>query len=309
MATETKTAVIAALLGNLAIALVKLFAAIIGGSSAMLAEAAHSFSDVGNQVMLYIGLRRSHRPPTDEHPYGTSKAAYLWSFLVAIILFGVAGAFSLFEGVEKIQHPHVVDDITLSLGVLLGAFILEAWSLSVALGQAKKAARARNIVGFRQFLEENRDATLLTVLVEDSLALVGLPIAAAALLLTHYTGNPVWDGVGSIIIGLMLMTFAVFLAKEVEALLVGRGLSKRDLSTVRKVVDGDAAVEGVLSVESMYLGADTVLLGLEVDLVDGMPSHEIEATLVRLESALKTALPVLKYVYVEPRKLGKGPTG
>lgn len=307
MATETKTAVIAALLGNLLIALLKLGAATITNSSAMLAEAAHSFSDVGNQVMLYVGLKRSRRPPTEAHPYGTSKSAYLWSFLVAIILFGVAGFFSLYEGVEKILHPHPVEDIRIALGVLALAFVIEAASLSVALRQAKAAAKAKGINGVRHFLEENRDATLLTVLVEDILALVGLPIAAAALLLSQYTGNPVWDGIGSVVIGIMLMAFALFLAREVEALIVGRGLSRRDLARARSIITADPDVDGIVSVETMYLGSDVALLGADVDLRDHMTGPQIEETLKRLERKLINEIPALRYVYLQPTNLGAGP--
>lgn len=299
---ESKVAVVAALLGNLLIAVLKLVGGLVSGSAAMLAEAAHSFSDTGNQVLLLVGITRANRPPSARYPYGTGKAAYFWPFMVAILLFGVAGAYSVFEGYEKIVHPHEVGDIRLALAVLGGAFLIEVASLAVALRETVKAARARGIGGVRDFLVENRDATLLTVIVEDSLALVGLPLAAAALLLTKLTGNTLWDGVGSLVIGLLLMGFAVFLAYEVHGLLLGTGLSKRDLQKVHDVLGKERGIERVLAVQSMYLGPNAVLLGAEVDVEDRMPAAEVETMLARIERELVAILPHLKYVYLEPKR-------
>jgi len=305
VSSERGIAVLAALTGNLLIAALKLVAGLVANSAAMLAEAAHSFSDVGNQVLLFIGLKKSSGGPTEQHPFGTHKSQYFWSFLVAILLFGVAGAYSLLEGIEKALHPRPLDDIRLALGVLAVAFVIEAASLAVALRQSRKAAKKRGPpTTRRQFLRENRDATLLTVIVEDTMALIGLPIAAAAMLLTTYTGNPVWDGVGSALIGALLMGFAVFLGKEVHDLLLGRGLAPRDLAKVHAVLRADPAVEGVLSLQTMHLGPEAVLLGAELDLRDHMAGPDIEAALLRLERALIEAVPSLKYVYLEPRNLG-----
>jgi cation diffusion facilitator family transporter len=301
---ESKVAVVAALLGNLLIAILKLVAGLISGSASMLAEAAHSFSDVGNQILLLVGIARANSPPSAKHPYGTGKAAYFWPFMVAILLFGIAGAYSVFEGYEKMTHPHEVGDIRLSLAVLGVAFAIEIVSLTVALRETVKASRARGIGSTREFLAENRDATLLTVIVEDSLALAGLPIAAAALALTAITHNPVWDGIGSLVIGLMLMGFAVFLAREVHVLLLGTGLSKRDLGKVQGVLATEPAFERVLNVQSMYLGPHAVLLGIEVDVKDELPAAEVEATVARAKTKLADALPVLRYIFIEPKKAG-----
>lgn len=297
---ESKVAVIAALVANLIIAIMKLIGGLISGSAAMLAESAHSFSDVGNQILLLVGIRRASRPPSARHPYGTGKDAYFWPFMVAILLFGVAGAYSLFEGVNKTLHPHPLQDIRLSLGILAVSFAIEVVSLYIAFRQAKKSANANGIRTVREFLSENRDATLLTVLVEDGLALAGLPIAAVAILLSHYTGNGIYDGVGSILIGLMLMGFAVFLAREVHVLLVGTGLSKRDLARVQGVMAKEKAIERVISVQSMYLGPHSVLLGAEVDLQNTLAGAEVERLLERVKSDLVREIPDLKFVYLVP---------
>ncbi|MBI2077370.1 MAG: cation transporter [Euryarchaeota archaeon] len=300
MAGGGKLAVIAALLGNLLIAVLKLVAGLIANSAALLAEAAHSFSDVGNQVLLLIGLSRSKRPPTERNPFGGGKAAYFWPFLVAVLLFGFAGAYSLLEGIEKALHPHELEDIRLGLGVLGASFAIEVVSLSVASREARKDARARGITSVRDFFQENRDATLLTVLVEDSLALVGLPVAAAALLLAKYTGNPVWDGIGSIVIGLLLMGFAFFLGWEVKDLLIGRGLSQRDSLKVKRIFEADASVETLLQFRTMYVGPHAAMMGAEFSFRKTVRSEDVEGSLARLESLLREAVPVLKFVYLEP---------
>lgn len=308
MASGSLISVIAALVANFVIAILKLTAGLIAGSSAMLAEAAHSFSDVGNQLLLLVGLRRADPEPTDKHPFGRGKSVYFWSFMVAVLLFGVAGAYSMFEGVEKILHPHPLGDIRLSLGVLGVAFVIEAIALGVAVRQARLRAQKAGIASMREFLDENRDATLLTIIVEDSLALIGLPIAAASLGLSVWTGNPVWDGIGSIVIGTLLMGFALFLGWEVRELLLGRGLTAEHKATVRAIAEEDPAVDRVHRIQSMYLGHEAVLLGLEVDLSDGDDPVDPEAVVRRIEAALKDALPMLRYVYVEPRD-GREPSG
>ncbi|HLE48013.1 MAG TPA: cation diffusion facilitator family transporter, partial [Candidatus Thermoplasmatota archaeon] len=288
------------LLGNLLIAILKLVAGLLANSAALLAEAAHSFSDVGNQVLLLIGISRSKRPPTEANPFGGGKAAYFWPFLVAVLLFGVAGAYSLIEGIRKTLHPHELEDIRLGLAVLAVSFGIEIVSLSVAARQARKDARARGIHSLREFLVENRDATILTVLVEDSLALVGLPMAAIALLLAEYTGNPVWDGIGSLVIGALLMGFAFFLGFEVKDLLIGKGLSPRDCRTVKHIFDKDPAVKELLMFRSMYVGPHAALLGAEFSLRESVRGPDVAPALLRVEGALREALPVLRFVYLEP---------
>lgn len=304
MASGSRLAVVAALVGNLIIALLKLATGLAASSSAMLAEAAHSFSDVGNQVLLLVGLQRSQVGPSQTYPFGQGKAAYFWPFLVAVLLFGAAGSYSLIEGIEKVRHPHPIGDPTLALAVLAIAFVIEAIVLTVAVRKAQEQSRAQGITTVRQFLEDNRDATLLTVIVEDTLALVGLPIAAGALVLSHVTGNAVWDGVGSLLVGVLLMGFALFLAWEVRHLLVGRGLSQRDLARVHRVLEEHPAVDAVGTVQSMYLGAEDVLLGADVDLIPGIHGEEAEVVVADIEAALREELAVLRFVYLEPRDAG-----
>ncbi len=298
MAGESRIAVWAAFFGNLLIAIGKLVAGLASGSAAMLAEAAHSFSDVGNQVLLLIGIKRAHGPPSEKYPFGTGKAAYFWPLMVAVLLFGVAGAYSVFEGIEKFRHPHDIGAIRLSLIVLGVAFIIEAITLGIAVAQAIKLARAEG-VSRREWVRENRDATLLTVLVEDGLALIGLPIAALALILTKATGDGRYDAAGSFLIGVLLMGFALFLGSSVRSLLIGRGLGTRDLQRLREIVDADPDTLELVKIRTMHLGPQSALMGAEVILRDGLQRTDTGPVLHRLEKAFKEAVPELQYVYLE----------
>lgn len=287
-------AVWAALFGNLLIAIAKLAGGIVSGSASMFAEAAHSFSDVGNQLLLLLGLQRSKKAPNPKHPYGTGKAAYFWPLMVAVLLFGVAGGYSLFEGIEKFLHPHEVHDITLSLGVLALAFVIEAVVLIVAIREAIK----ENPAGMKAFLRENRDASLLTVLVEDSLALIGLPIAAGALILSKATGDGRWDGAGSMIIGLLLMSFALFLGRQVHDLLLGRGLRKSKREALIALIDKTPHMR-LRDLRTMHLGPDAVLATVDLE-CDYPDSDSMMRAIVELERAMKELVPELAFVYLEP---------
>jgi cation diffusion facilitator family transporter len=300
VASGSFVSVLAALVGNLVIAMVKLVTGLAAGSSAMLAEAAHSFSDTGNQVLLLIGLQRARPSPTDRYPFGRGKSAYFWPFLVAVLLFGVAGLYSIYEGAHKVLDPHPLGSISVPLAVLAAAFVIEGIVLFIAVRKASEAAREQGMGSVGEFLRETRDATLLTVIVEDSLALVGLPIAAGSMILSVVTGNPIWDGIGSLVIGGLLMGFATFLAWRVKGLLLGRGLSERDRVRVQQVLDEDPAVDDVFNMQSMYLGHEDVLLGVEIDLADGLDSDDAEQAMDRIEATLREAVPVLSYVFVEP---------
>ncbi|MCA1820081.1 MAG: hypothetical protein LC620_08570 [Halobacteriales archaeon] len=195
-------------------------------------------------------------------------------------------------------------DVTWSLAVLGGAFALESGSLLVAVRQTRRAARNRGVESVRQFLEENRDATLLTILVEDTLALISLPIAALALVLAKLTGEPAWDAGGSLVIGAILMGFAVFLANEVRLLLLGRGLSERDAARAMELLAAEPAVRAVKAMRTMYLGPDAVLLGAEVEMRPDLAGHEVTAALARAEKRLTEAIPVLRFVFLEPQGVG-----
>lgn len=298
---ESKLAVLAALAANLLITILKLVAGLLAGSAAMLAEAAHSLSDTGNQVLLLVGMRRAAMPPTPRHPFGTGKASYFWPFLVAVLLFGVAGAYSVIEGIRKVAHPTELGDPRLSLAILGASFAIETGSLAFAVREARKHGPRRPM---REFLAENRDASILTVLVEDSLALLGLPIAAASILVAHATHDARWDGIGSLAIGMLLMAFALYLGSHIQELLLGVGLSAADRDKARRILAAHPTVRSVRMMQSMFLGPTSVLLAAELEMHEGLAGDEMTQGLRHLETQLTQAMPVLRYVYLEPHVSG-----
>lgn len=300
MAGSSKVAVIAALVANFLIAILKLAAGLVTGSASMLAEAAHSFSDTGNQILLLIGLKRATRGPSVRHQFGYAKEAFFWPFMVAILLFTVAGAYSFYEGYHKVQHPEELRDPVWAFAVLGIAIVIETGSIYIAFREAVKSARAAGIDTVPQFLEENKDASLLTILVEDGLALAGLVLAALFLGIAVLTGNPVWDGIGSLTIGVLLMGFAAFLAVEVKSLLIGEAMSRREETRLRELLGRRRDVTGVVTVRSMHLGPQDVLLALELDFPDDLSAGELEARVIpSLEADILREFPHVKYLFIE----------
>jgi cation diffusion facilitator family transporter len=220
VATESRGAVLAALPGNGALAILKGIATVMTGSAAMLAETFHSVADTGNQVLLMLGLRLSRRPPDAAHPFGHGRDVYFWAFVVAMMLFSVGGAFSLWEGIDKFRHPTSHASFGVGYGVLGGAFVFEASSLGVALHVLRKEVRGRSVWSY---FRQSRDPTLTTVVLEDTAALTSIVIAAAGLALAQATGVSAWDAAASFLIGLVLIVVAIFLAIENYSLLIGRG--------------------------------------------------------------------------------------
>src|SRR5215510_3114012 len=240
MAAESRTAVLAALAGNGALTLLKGTAALFTGSAAMLAETFHSLADTGNQVLLAVGLRQAERPPDAQRPFGYGKSVYFWAFVVALMLFSLGGAFSIWEGVRHFLHPVERRSFAWAYAVLAGAFVFECGSLVVAL---RSLGHVRNGRSIRRYFRESRDPTLPTVLLEDSAALGSIVIAAAGIGLTHATANPLWDAAASTAIGVILIAVAVFLARETPSLLLGETAPARVESAIRGVVEADPAVD------------------------------------------------------------------
>jgi len=284
---ESRTAVVAALLGNLALAILKAVAAAVTGSAAMLAETFHSCADTGNQALLFVGMRMARWPPDEQHPFGHGKNVYFWSFVVSMMLFTLGGAFSIWEGIHKVLNPGEPQPMRWAFVVLAGAFAFESLSLFVAIRSLRRVKRERSL---REYVAENRDPTLLTVLFEDSSALLSLLIAAAGLGLTEATGRMVWDGVASLLIGLLLVSVAVVLAVESHSLLMGesapRDVRERIVETARR----DPAVARILGLRTMHLGPEALLVILQVDFHDTLNAAEIERTSERLRDALAEAI-------------------
>jgi cation diffusion facilitator family transporter len=293
--------VAAALIVNIVIAAFKFVAAFFSRSSAMLAEACHSLADTANQIFLLIGMRRSARPPDEKHPFGYGPETYFWSFMVALCIFAVGGFFSLHEGVEKILHRNDPDQ---QLGnemwayAILGvSIVLESYSFSVAMKEFRHVAAGR---GVRRTLKEARDPTILTVLFEDLTALFGLLVALIGVALAHFTGNLVWDGAASIVVGLALGGVAWVLGRDAQSLLIGKSMTPEDEAKIRGIVTQQPDVLSLVHLRTMHLGPEEVIAAIKVHFTGTLDVKTLELRINDMEAQLRAALPRLRRIYVEP---------
>jgi cation diffusion facilitator family transporter len=293
---ESRSAVIAALLGNTAIAIAKFVAAFITGSVGMLAEAVHSVADTGNQLLLLRGLAVARRGRSVEHPFGRGKEVYFWSFMVAVMLFVGGGVLAVQRGIQAIQHPHVVTDFVASFVVLGVAVVIESLSLRIARREFNRERGTRRVW---RSLRSTKDSSVLVVLLEDSAAIVGLLLAASGLVLTIVTGSEVWDGVASILIGILLGLVAVLLASETKELLVGEAATRADRSAIRAAVLSVEEVEAVGRLLTMHLGPEDVLVNIDVDLRDDLSSEDAIDVVHHIEEAIRSVLPEAGDIFVE----------
>ena len=301
MPHQSKKAVLAALFGNLGIAIFKFIAAIFSGSSSMLAEAYHSVSDTFNQVLLLYGLKASKKPADKEHPFGHGKEQFFWSFIVAMILFGIAGTFSIVEGYHKFRHPEPIKQIGLIYLAIAVAIIFEGLALRIAVLNIKEEMRREKHRSFLEALRRSKDPSNLTVFVEDSLAIAGVIIAGVAITLVHFTHILIIDAIASVIIGTMLMVFALFLAFETRMLLVGEAVTPYKRRKILKIVRSFDGVDNILSLKTMHLSSDEVLIALEIDYKDDLVVGDLEQVNLEIEKKIKEFIPRAK-VYLEAQK-------
>jgi cation diffusion facilitator family transporter len=298
MSTEGGTrAVIAALLANTGIAITKFVAAAISGSASMLAEGVHSLADSGNQVLLLVGGRRSRKVADDQHPFGYGRERYVFAFVVAIILFSIGGMFSLYEGINKLEAH---EDLTLPLiplAVLAVAMVLEAFSLRTALIEANKARGKDSLFSF---IRHAKQPELPVILLEDIAALTGLVFAFAGVGLSLLTGNVVWDAIGTIAIGVLLVAVAVVLGIETQSLLVGEGANQRDVTAIRKAFAEHPKVEAIIHMKTLYLGPDELMVAAKIAVPKTTKATEIAQIINDVELAVREAVPVARVIYVEP---------
>ncbi len=302
MADQSKKAVIAALFANLGIAIFKFVAAAFSGSSSMLAEGYHSLSDTLNQVLLLYGLRRSKKPPDAEHPFGHGKEQFFWSFVVAMILFGVAGTLSILEGWRKVHHPEPLSHLWLIYFAIVVGLCFDGYALRIAVSSIKQEMREEGHKKFFEAVRKSKNPTVLTVLFEDSLAVVGLLIVATAVTLVRITGYALLDGLASILIGVLLMVFALFLAFETKELLLGEAVTRKKRRSILLAVKGFSEVEKVISCKTMHLGADEVLVALELNYADDLTISQLEDLNDFIEAEIKKIFPEAK-VYLEAENI------
>jgi cation diffusion facilitator family transporter len=293
---ESKIAVVAAIVGNLIIAIIKFIAGAFTGSSAMISEGIHSLVDTGNGVLILMGMRRSTAPADAEHPFGHGKELYFWTLIVAISIFGIGGGMSVYEGITHLLHPVHVENPWPNYIVLAIAALVEGTSFIIAMRQMN-AARGR--VGVAKFIRTSKDPALFTVVFEDSAAILGLVVAFLGIWLGQLTGSPLFDGAASVLIGVILMGVAFLLARESKGLLIGEGVEPAVLADMRQIVAAEAAVDGVGDVRTMYMGPEDLLVNLDVAFRAGLPAEEIHEAVGRIEAALKSAYPEIGRIYIE----------
>src|SRR6185436_14776624 len=301
MTTESKTAVIAAIAGNLAIAITKLVAAFFSGSSAMLSEGIHSVVDTGNGGLLLVGLRKSQKPADAKHPFGHGKELYFWPLIVAILIFALGGGMSIYEGIIHLKHPHMSDP-TWNYVVLGIAFFFESISSFFAFKAFKKELRGR---GPLAAIRASKDPTAFTVLFEDSAALLGLIVAFLGIFLGHLLENPYFDGAASIGIGIILASVAVFLAYETKGLLIGEGVDPETLAKIRAIVAADPAVDELKEALTMHFGPADVLLTLDIRFKKELSAEQITRAVPRLETTIQSEYPYIKHIFIEAKSLAE----
>ena len=302
MSEGTTRAVFAAFAGNMLIAITKAVAAAVTGSGALVAETAHSIADSLNQILLYVGIRRSVQPPTERHPLGHGKERYFWALVVALFLFFGGGVFSLYQAYERIAHPQELGDTTIGFVVLGLSMIFEAFSLSVAVRELRHAARLEG-VPVRRFLSQLRDPALRTVLYEDSAALAGLLAAIVGLALSTWTGDHLFDALASAVIGVILIDVAYQLAWSARGLIVGEAPPVEMRDAIRATIAGVPGIERVIDLRAVEMGTKQLLVLARVSARDDMSSGEAERLMVRLRELLKRTHPEVmdSYVELDPR--------
>jgi cation diffusion facilitator family transporter len=290
-------AIFAALSANVGIAIVKFIAAAISGSASMLAEGVHSLADSANQLLLLLGGRRARRAADAEHPFGYGRERYVYAFVVSIVLFSVGGMFSLYEGVEKLQHPHPLENWWLPIVVLAISIALEGFSLRTALREAKPD---KGSLSWVQFVRRAKAPELPVVMLEDTAALLGLVFAFLGVALTVVTGNGLFDALGTILIALLLIAVALVLGIETKSLLVGEGASDTDVAAIERAILDGPEVDSIIHIKTLYLGPDELMVGVKVAVDGERRVGDVAAGIDALEARVRAAVPVARVIYVEP---------
>ncbi len=296
MAGSSKKVILAALAGNALIAVTKLIASTVTASSAMFSEGIHSLVDTGNQVLLLYGLRRAKQPADDAYPFGHGKEIYFWSFVVAMLIFTLGAGISIYEGVQRIQAPHPIENPMVNYVVLGLALLFEgaAWFFALSI-----FSRAKGKWGYLEAVRRGKDPSLFVVLFEDSAAMLGLVVAFIGILLSQVTGLYWFDGLASILIGVILGGTAVWLAYETKGLLIGESANRQVVDGIRSIARAFPVIQRVHEVLTMHMGPDFILVNISVKFAPGTRAEEIERSIARLDQELKKAFPEVKRVFVE----------
>jgi len=293
---DSVKSIIFALCANLAIAVSKLIAATVTGSGSMMAESIHSLADCGNQLLLLLGIKHAKRPPSPDYPLGFGKAVYFWSFIVALMLFSMGGVFSIYEGFHKFHHPESLNYPYVAIGVLLFSIIAESFSMWGCLREVNKERRGRTL---KQWFKETRQSDLLVVFGEDLAALLGLCFALIAIILTIITGNPAYDAMGSIFIGVLLVVIAFLIGIEVQALLIGQSVEPEQRIQMLEFFQKQDEIDEVFNLLTLQLGKD-VMVAVKAKMVKTDSAEALVEAVNRCEVGLKRAFPQVMWSFFEP---------
>jgi cation diffusion facilitator family transporter len=291
-------AVIAAMLANAGIAIAKFVGFLLTRSTSMLAESIHSVADTGNQGLLLLGGRRAKRAATPQHPFGYGRERYFWSFVVALILFSLGGMFAIYEGYQKIRDPHELVSPEIAIGILLVGILLESLSFRTAVVEANKV-RDRG-TNWWTYVRRSKQPELPVVLLEDLGAMIGLVLAVAAVAVSAVTGDAVWDGVGTVVIGVLLVIIAVFLAIEMKGLLIGEAASDTDQQRIAAAIGVEPCVTRLIHMRTLHIGPDELFVGAKIELIEGLSIEDASEVVNRVEANVRRAVPTARILYLEP---------
>ncbi|MFM2185012.1 MAG: hypothetical protein RIS55_660 [Actinomycetota bacterium] len=298
MSSEGSTkAILAALGANIGIAITKFFAAAVSGSASMFAEGIHSVADSGNQVLLIIGGKRAKRQATSTHPFGYGRSRYIYAFMVSIVLFSIGGLFSIIEGWNKLSHPHELEQAWLPLTVLGIAIVLESFSLYTALKAAKEE---RGTASLYHFIRHAKSPELPVVLLEDMAALLGLVLAFGGVGFTVLTGDPIWDAIGTLAIGVLLVLVAVILGAETSSLLVGEGATADDTEKIESALGATRGVNSIIHMKTLYLGPEELMVAAKIAVDVDITGKDIAAIIDDAEARIRAEVPTARVIYLEP---------
>lgn len=297
MATGGTKAILAAMFANGAIAIAKFVAYLVTGSASMLAESIHSVADTSNQGLLLLGGRRAQKLADDRHQFGYGRERYFWAFVVAMVLFALGGLFSIYEGIEKIRDPHELESLGWAIGVLVFAIVAEAFSFRTAIVESQKVKGDKS---WWEFIRRSRSPELPVVLLEDAGAMIGLLLALGGVGLAAITGDPLWDGIGTLSIGILLVIIAITLTVEMKSLLIGEAATREHIRSIDDAVAGVPSVVRVIDLKTQHIGPDELLVAGKLEFDRSLSNPELSDAIDEVETALRRAVPLAMQIYLEP---------
>jgi len=285
------------MLANAGIAIAKFVAYLVTGSGAMLAESIHSVADTSNQALLLLGGRRARRVADDRHQFGYGRERYFWAFVVAMILFALGGIFSIYEGISKLRDPHELESLGWAIGVLLFAVVLESFAMRTAIIESRKVKGNKT---WWEFIRKSRSPELPVILLEDAGALIGLLLAMIGVGLTAITGDPTWDALGTLGIGILLVAISVVLTIEMKSLLIGEAATSEHIQAITAAAQESVSVTRIIDLRTQHIGPEELLVAGKLEFDRGLSNTEISDAIDTVETAIRDAVPLAMQIYLEP---------